>query len=611
MKNLAALLLALLTVPVLPAQQPEEGGQLTNFLAQARVAQSNDDFVTAEHAYQQAVRIRPDIPELWANLGLMQHQTGEKTSAMVSFRKALALNSKLFVPNLFLGIDLVDSRSPGEAIPYLLTAEKLQPADVQAPLALARAYVASQRTLDASDAYTRALSINPGNSDAWFGLGMMSLRQVEADTRRLISESPQSPYLVSLQALVFSEEGKLPQAAEQYKALLTSPGAPYCSQVEYALVLARQQTSADLLPHDSKCAIAPLAQMNKAFHAGAYNYAWNDLLTLDQLSREVLRANMDLLWTGLSPQQLEQVEDSLASSRLPEDILAALRSSLHRTTPEVELFASNACSKKGPDGSPVPSSAGTLSAVECAYYTGDYRRASQEARRLAAATATHTSGLYWEIRADQRLATAALGEAEETATKNSSRIAVLIGDLYRQKQQYDAALSEYQKALRLNPSDSGAMLGLATTYFLENKNDEALTWAQTALAVDPTEPRLNLLVGEILTHRGDYPDAEVALKKSLKADPELLPRVHELLGRCYASTDKVNDAIREFILALPGDEDGSIHYQLARLYRKNGDIPAMKSALEVSGRLHKERLDRAYVAMAAIQQAASSPKPTF
>ena len=623
MRYLAAILLALLTVPVLPAQQADEDGQLAKYLARARTAQVKEDFVTAGQAYQQAVRLRPDIPELWANLGLMQHETGEKTSAMVSFRKALTLNSKLFVPNLFLGIDLTEAGSPKEAIPYLLVAETLSPADVQAPLAQARAYAASQRTLDAGDAYTRALSINPSNSDAWFGLGMMSLRQVEADTRRLISESPKSPYLASLQALVFSEEGKLPQASEQYQALLASPGAPYCSQVEYALVLARQQASqastkdelpeTDELPRNSNCAIAPLARINRALHAGTYNDAWNDLMNLDPLSREVLRANMDLLWTGLSPQQLEQVEDSLgsASSRLPEDISAALRSSLHRTTPEVELIASNSCGTKGPDRPPAPSSAGTLSPVECAYYTGDYRKASHEARRLTAAAATHTSGLYWEIRADQRLATAALAQAEETATQNSSKIAVLIGDLYRQKQQYDAALSQYQKALRLNPSDSGAMLGLATTYFLENKQDEALASARTALAADPTEPRLNLLVAEVLTARGDYADAELALKKSLKADPELLPRVHELLGRCYASTDKVNDAIREFNFALPSDEDGSIHYQLARLYQKNGDTPAMKSAMEISKRLHKERLDRSYVAMATIRQASSTPKPTF
>ena len=215
MKYLATILFALLAVPVLPAQQPD--ALLDNVLAKARVAQSNDDFVAAEQAYQQAVHIRPDIPELWANLGLMQHQIGQKKNAIMSFRKALARNDGLLVPNLFLGIDLIDSGSSSEAIPYLLAAEKLQPGDIQVPLALGRAYAALQRNLDAGDAYTRALAINSGNSDAWFGLGMMSLRQVETDTRRLISESPKSTYLTSLQALVFAEEGKLSQATERYQ----------------------------------------------------------------------------------------------------------------------------------------------------------------------------------------------------------------------------------------------------------------------------------------------------------------------------------------------------------------------------------------------------------
>ncbi len=134
MKYLATILLALLTVPVLPAQQPDADNLLDNLLAKARVAQSNDDFVAAEQAYQQAVHIRPDIPELWANLGLMQHQIGQKKNAILSFRKALARNTGLLVPNLFLGIDLIDSGSPSEAIPYLLAAEKLQPGDIQAPL---------------------------------------------------------------------------------------------------------------------------------------------------------------------------------------------------------------------------------------------------------------------------------------------------------------------------------------------------------------------------------------------------------------------------------------------------------------------------------------------
>ena len=52
---------------------------------------------------------------------------------MLSFRKALALNSELFVPDLFLGIDLTDAGAPREAI-LLRAAQTLSPADVQAPL---------------------------------------------------------------------------------------------------------------------------------------------------------------------------------------------------------------------------------------------------------------------------------------------------------------------------------------------------------------------------------------------------------------------------------------------------------------------------------------------
>jgi tetratricopeptide (TPR) repeat protein len=543
----------------------------------------------------------------------MQHQVGQKARAMASFRKALAAKSTLFVPNLFLGIDLIDSGAPNEAIPYLIKAERLNPADVQAPLASGRAYAALRRPLDASDAYARALSIDARNSDAWFGLGMMSLRQVEGDTRLLIGESPQSSELMSLEALVFAEEGKLSQATQQYKTLLASPGAPTCSQFEYALVLAQEGEPAGNLPGDDKCAIGRLVQMNQRLRGGAYDDAWNDLSRLDEQDREVLRANMDLLWAGLSARQLEEVGGSLdaAASRLPEDVMAALRSSLHRTAPEVDLFGSRSCGVRESNGPEAHSNGSALSSIECAYYTGDYLKASQDARRLTAAAATRTSGLYWEIRADQRLATAALAKAEETATADSSKIAVLIGDIYRQKQQYESAVAEYRKALRANPNNAGAMLGMATAYFLENKPDEALNAAQAALTADPAEPRLNLLVGEVLTTKGDYIGAEAALKKSLKADPELLPRVHELLGRCYASTDNGSDAIREFTLALAGDQDGSIHYELARLYRKNGDIPAMKSALAVSERLRKERLDRGNAAMAAVREASSPPKAAF
>jgi len=46
-------------------------------LLKAQEARSRSDYATAASAYQQAVMLRPEIPELWANLGLMQDQLSD------------------------------------------------------------------------------------------------------------------------------------------------------------------------------------------------------------------------------------------------------------------------------------------------------------------------------------------------------------------------------------------------------------------------------------------------------------------------------------------------------------------------------------------------------
>ena len=58
--------------------------------------------------------------------------------------------------------------------------------------------------------------------------------------------------------------------------------------------------------------------------------------------------------------------------------------------------------------------------------------------------------MYWESKADERLATTALTRAGET-NANSPRIHVLLGDVYRQKRAWGEAQSEYRKALALDP----------------------------------------------------------------------------------------------------------------------------------------------------------------
>ena len=103
------------------------------------------------------------------------------------------------------------------------------------------------------------------------------------------------------------------------------------------------------------------------------------------------------------------------------------------------------------------------------------------------------------------------------------------------------------------------MFGLSLALLAASRKDEAFQVAQSAVKDNPDDPELNAVMGEILCDRDDFSQAEMYLKRSLKAKPEYVFRVHVLLGKVYANTDRTQDALAELKLALPEDKDGSIH----------------------------------------------------
>jgi len=80
------------------------------------------------------------------------------------------------------------------------------------------------------------------------------------------------------------------------------------------------------------------------------------------------------------------------------------------------------------------------------------------------------------------------------------------------------------------------------------------------------------------------------LEDGLRGTPPSLPRVHALLGRVYAAEGRVADAVSELKQSLSADNDGSYHYQLYLLYRKEGNWEAAMAALHESEALRKSRL---------------------
>jgi tetratricopeptide (TPR) repeat protein len=370
------LLLSIALAGCLPAlAQPDATAKLESLLDEAHQAQSRSDYRTASAAFGKALAIRPDLAELWSNFGLMQYESHEYSRAEQAFRRALGINKSLFVPNLFLGLDLLELKRPREALGFLLAAEKLNPQDTQVLLALGRVFHVVADLARSRQWYQRAADLAPNNGEAWYGLGVAYL---------------------------------------------------------------------DLAP------------------------------------------------------------------------------------------------------------------------------------------STDT------VRAYQERGMAALARAGDLEPE-SPRMHALLGDAYQHQQMFREAREEYSKMLALQPDSIAGLAGLAAACLYDGCLEEARLTAQRALARDPKDSEVNLLMGEILVGQHEFASAEPYLERSLRARPDLLPRVHALRGRVFARTGRSKEAIEELTQGLASDEDGSVYYQLARLYQSSGDAKRAAAAFERSQQIRAKR----------------------
>ena len=609
------------------SQQPD----FEALLASAQQAQAKGDFESAAEFYRQAAAIHPEIAELKSNLGLMYYQIGKDEQAIAAFRQANRLNPELFVPNLFLGREYVKLKRFSEAIPYLKHASVSKPDDIHVQLGLAQAYAGAGKTRLAIASYLHAAQIDPRDADIWYHLGVSYLEQVEADARVLLALHKDSSYFQVLVADNFSEQHAFIQAAEAYQQALLSPRFPPGTRASYGFVLlhrhdltgAEREFNAELTSSPGSL-IAKLGLARLHLEHGATEEAWKQIKEIWTADAGFVRANAIFFGAGLSQSKraelqhvLEEHQESgggselttvLQSGVLDERLVTvgtAFTAANSDDSAQVKALHPAEFYEKGEyrECSHLLSSRlEALSITElrilvfCAHSTGDYRRAFDAAAKMVSIPGTESEGLYWETKSAQKLATAALARASEMDS-SSPKLHILLGDINRQRKFFSEAEQEYRKALMLQPENTGALFGLSLALLADDQVDEAFHVAQAALKTSPDDPEFNAVMGEILCARNDFAGAEPYLKKSLNTKPEYIPHVHALLGKVYARTGRTAQAIAELKLALADDKDGTVHYQIARLYLKVGDRDSAKQAFDVSQRLRSEGLNRAAVAM--------------
>jgi len=628
------LLLWIMAVGVF-AQSNDKPDSFDDLLLAARQAQSKSDYASATGYYRRAVLLRGDIPELWANLGLMQDGIGSYSDAVASFQKAEQLKPSLYVPNLFLGIEYMHLNRTRDAIPFLMKAETLNASDPQAPIALGRAYLSQGNFDGARSAYQRAVALDARNSSAWYGFGIAALREVEGNGRKLAAEGANSPYPHALFAESLEEQGRFKQAMTEAQAVLAADPHFPCAHARLgSLYLAQLQTNDAAREFEAEaqsCALAGLGRARLRLEADDESTALALLSELWKRDPGFVQANLPSLVNGLDSKHKDNFADFVdrqsAPGAAPADLSAPLSAALRGSPQPVREFIPAKPSRdRSTGGAPSVAAAeadatagryarcagdlaqenhdlGTLRRnanallllANCAYMSGSYTL-SARASDLATAQPTHeVAALYWSIKANEKLAFIAFSRFEQLEP-DSPKTHLLMGDMYRQRQHLEEAENEYKAAAALAPHDPAPLYGLASAYSQDSKPDQALSTVKNALGMSPDDPDLNLLAGEILVERHEWTQAENYLKQSLNAahplKPQMLPHAHVLLGQIYAQTDRPQAAISELQMGLASDEDGSVYYQLARVYLRLGDKAAAQSAI-----VHVKERERAAVAV--------------
>ncbi len=594
---------------------------LQSLLADAAAAQSRGDFSAAAESYRKAVELKPAVPEFWANLGLMYYETGRSVDAIESFRHAIRLNASLYMPQLFLGIEYLKTLKPDAAVPFLETATKLNSKDPLAELSLGKAYGSLNHDDRAADAFRRAIRLAPNNGEAWLGLGTVYLQQVDNDARLMTTTYSRSPYAALRAAETYAEQGKFVEAEMAYKSATAAPSPAPCAHAEFGITLLREKRIAEAREQfesetqsGSHCGLAPLGIAVAEAADGNPDDALKGFAVIGANDSGFLQSSLYLFRDALSTDQAKSLADLAREQQSTGDLAIDLGSAVEQaflsaTSPATgidEAESSRTSRAPSPTEAEMLYAAGKYGACDhllkpaleilnsaqqqllasCSFYAGDFLTTSRIAERQKANPATLVRGLYWETKADQKLAIATLTRAGEI-DPNSPQMHVLAGDVFRQKRRWSEAEAEYRKALAIDPTKRGARLSLAIVLFTELKTDEALEITNSLLAEAPEDPEANLLAGEILVQGHKFEEAESYLTKCKNLDPDLVPRLHVLLGQVYAATNRISQAISEYKLGLASDADGSIHYQLARLYEKSGDKDAAEEEIRISQQLRK------------------------
>lgn len=540
----------------------------------------------AAHEYQIVLRLQPELPEAYVNLGLVYYAQSKFEDSARALAAAEKLRPGMHGVSLWLGIDAVRLNRPAQGAAFLREAVRQDPNEKlsegwlgtalwdegQIDAALVQLHKAATLFPDDPDllfalgeAYGKAASeqtqqlleesAGTALSDRIYGaiyVGEHDLTKAEGHLRRAIERDPHSVDARLELAGVLIEQANLPTAQEQLvQAAALVPHSPSVLAREGELLLLQQQPAEGLSSIEKALEIDPGEALDALGLPMEYRSDDTDGSAAGTRLSSLCRESLQALRADSSTSSARDVSIA-ALYALAGDNDAAARTYSHIVFPRSSLSPS----------------ANLFTQALRALHEHHYDEAEEKFLRWLAAHPSDRTARYDLVLARRQIFIAQVIRLYQVAP-DSYHVHQLLGQLYASREEDDKALTEYLAVAAARPDLPGVHFWLGHFYWKHGDADHAITEFTRELELSPGHPEANAELGTVLVAEERAAEAIPRLQAAIRSKPDLWP-AYAQLGRAYAMEKNYAEAEQMLKRVLTHDTDGSAHYELALVLRDEG-----------------------------------------
>ena len=217
-----AALIGLLPLLVCAASARGQGTdeRLQQHFEAAQKAQQAGDLDDAAREYRTAIKINPEIAELYANLGLIYYAQARFSDSAAALGTAAKLKPGLPGVTLWLGINDIKLGEPAKAVPLLWEAVRQSPNDLQAERFYGTALWNSGEIFPAIDQMAKSCAMFPSDIDSSFALAEMYRKAATHEMEAALAAASGTPFLNQAYGDIYRDQRSWVRARAHYRQAL-------------------------------------------------------------------------------------------------------------------------------------------------------------------------------------------------------------------------------------------------------------------------------------------------------------------------------------------------------------------------------------------------------